>query len=168
MKTCAHFHLLNKWFSSIQSLSHVGLFATSLSITNSRSLPKLMSIELVMLSNHLILCCPLLLLPSIFPNIRIFSEESVLHIRSSKDWSFSFSISPSNEYSGLISLDYYYYSNESFPDPFKKIKRTIIHGTLFNKLYKHIVLFAKSCPIISFIPIRASRVGGKHMVKELS
>ena len=76
----------------------------SLSITNSRSLFKLMSIELVMPSSHLILFYPLLLLPSIFPSIRVFSNESVLHIRWSKYWSFSFSISPSNEYSGLISF----------------------------------------------------------------
>ena len=75
-----------------------------LSITNSRGLLKLKSIELVMPSNHLILCCPLLLLPLIFPSIRIFSNESVLHIRWPKYWSFSFSISPSNEYSGLISF----------------------------------------------------------------
>ena len=98
-------------FSSAQSLIHVQLFATpwtaacqaSLSITNSRSLLKLMSIESVMPSNHLILCHPLLLLPSIFPRIRIFKDESVLRIRWPKYWSFSFSISPSNEYSGLIS-----------------------------------------------------------------
>ena len=98
--------------SSVQSLSHVRLFATpwttahqaSLSITNSLSLLKLMSIELVMTSNHLILCHPLLLLPSIFPSIRVFSNESVLCIRWPKYWSFSFSISPSNEYSGLISF----------------------------------------------------------------
>ena len=98
-------------FSSVQSLSHVQLFATpwtaacqaSLSITNSWSLPKLISIESVMPSNHLILCCPLLP-PSIFPRIRVFSNESVLCIRWSKYWSFSFSISPSNEYSGLISF----------------------------------------------------------------
>ena len=76
----------------------------SLSITNSRSLLKLMSIELVMPSNHLILCRPLLLLSSIFPSIRVFSIESALHIRWPKYWSFSFSISPSNEYSGLISF----------------------------------------------------------------
>ena len=99
-------------FSSIQSLSCVWLFATpwtaahqaSLSITNSRSLLKLMSIELVMPFNHLIFCCPLLLPPSILPSIRVFSNESVLHIRWPKYWSFSFSISPSNEYSGLISF----------------------------------------------------------------
>ena len=99
-------------FSSVQSLSRVQLFATpwtaahqaSLSITNSRSLLKLMSIESVMPSNHLILCHPLLLLPSIFPNIRVFSNESVLRIRWPNYWSFSFSLSPSNEYSGLISF----------------------------------------------------------------
>ena len=96
-------------FSSVQLLSHVRLFATpwteapqaSLSITNSWSLLKLMSIESVMPSNHLILYCPLLL-PSVFPIIRIFSSESVLHIRWPKYWSSSFNISPSNEYSGLI------------------------------------------------------------------
>ena len=73
-------------------------------LTISWSLLKFMSIESVMPSNHLILCRPLLLLPSVFPNIRVFSSESVLHIRWSKYWSFSFSISPSNEYSGLISF----------------------------------------------------------------
>ena len=77
---------------------------TSLSITNSRSLLKLISIASVMPSNHLILCHPLLLQPSIFPRIRVFSNESVLLIRWPKDWSFSFSISPSNEYSGIISF----------------------------------------------------------------
>ena len=76
----------------------------SLPITNSQSLLKLMSIESVMPSNHLILCCPLLLLSSIFPGIRVFSNESVLHIRWLKYWHFSFNISPSNEYSGLISF----------------------------------------------------------------
>ena len=92
-------------FSSVQLLSHVWLFATprtaahqgSLSITNSWSLLKLMSIELVISSNHLILCHPLLLLLSIFPSIRVFSHKSVLHIRWPKYWSFSFSISPPNE-----------------------------------------------------------------------
>ena len=99
-------------FSPVQSLSHVRLFVipwnaahqASLSITNSRSLFKLMSIESVMPSNHLVLCRPLLLPPSIFPSIRVFSSESVLCIRWPKYWSFSFSISPSNEYSGLISF----------------------------------------------------------------
>ena len=99
-------------FSSSQSLSHVRLFATpwttarqaSLFITNSQSLLKPMSIELVMPSHHLILCRPLLIPPSIFPSIRVFSNESVLRVRWPKYWSFSFSISPSSEYSGLISL----------------------------------------------------------------
>ena len=99
-------------FSSVQSLSRVRLFATpwtaahqaSLSITNSQSLLKLMSIESVMPSNHLILCRPLHLLPSIFPSIRVFSNESAIRIRWPKYWSFSFSISPSNEYSVLISF----------------------------------------------------------------
>ena len=99
-------------FSSVQLLSPVQLFATpwttvhqaSLSITNSWSPLKLMSIESLMPPNHLILCCPLLLLSSIFPSIRVFSNESVLCIRWPKYWSFSFSISPSNEYSGLISF----------------------------------------------------------------
>ena len=97
---------------SVQLLSCVQLFVTpwtaarqaSLSITNSQSMLKLMSIASVMPSNHLILCHPLLLLPSIFPSIRVFSNESVLCIRWPKYWSFSFSISPSNEYSGLISF----------------------------------------------------------------
>ena len=99
-------------FTSVQSLSHVRLFATawtaahqaSLSISNSLGLLKFMSIESVKPSNHLILCCPLLLLPSIFPSIRVFSNESVVLIRWPKYWSFSFSISPSNEHQGLISF----------------------------------------------------------------
>ena len=103
---------MNFQFSSVQSLSRVQLFATpwtaarqaSLSITNSRSLLKLISIESVMPSNQLILCLLLLLLPSIFPRIRVFSNELVLHIRWPKHWSFSFSISPSNEHPGLISF----------------------------------------------------------------
>ena len=99
-------------FSSVQSLSRVWLFVipwttaclASLSIINSRSLPKLMSIESVMPSNHLILCRPLLLLPSLFPNIRVFSNESALCIRWPKYWSFSFNIIPSTEHLGLISF----------------------------------------------------------------
>ena len=101
-----------KFFSSVQSLSRFLLFATPwtaacqafLSITNSWSLVKLMSFESVMSSNHLLLCRPLLLPPSIFPSIRFFSSESALHIRWPKYWSFRFSISPSNEHSGLISF----------------------------------------------------------------
>ena len=107
IKSLMHFQ-----FSSVQSLSHVWLFATpwttarqaSLSITNSRSPIKLMSINSVMPSNHLILCRPLLLLPPIPPSIRVFSNESTLHIRWPKYWSLSFSISPSNEHPGLISF----------------------------------------------------------------
>ena len=99
-------------FSSVQLLSHVWLFATprtatcqaSLSITNSRSWPKLMSFESVMPTNHLNLCRPLLLLPSIFPSTKVFSNESALCIRWPKYWNFSLSISPSNEYSGPISF----------------------------------------------------------------
>ena len=98
-------------FSSVQSLTHVWLFETpmdcsmpGLPIANSRSLLKLPSIESVMPSNHLILCRPLLLPPSVFHSIRVFLNESVLHIRWPKYWSFRFSISPSNEYSGLISF----------------------------------------------------------------
>ena len=98
--------------SSVQSLSRVRLFETpwttahqaSLSITNSWSLLRFMSIELVMPSNHLILCCPLLHLPSIFPSISVFSNESALRIRWPKYWNFSFNISPSNEHLGLISF----------------------------------------------------------------
>ena len=108
MKTRA----LNFQNASVQSLSHVQLFGTPLtaahqafpSITNSWGLLKLMSIELVIPSNHLLLCCPLLLLPSIFPRIRVFSNESVLCIRWPKYWSFIFSTSPSNEYSGMMSF----------------------------------------------------------------
>ena len=99
-------------FSSVQLLSRVRHISTpwtpanqaSLSITNSWSSPKLMSIELVMPSNHLILCCPLLFLPAIFPSIRVFPKKSVVPIRWPKYWSFSFSISPSNEHPGLISF----------------------------------------------------------------
>ena len=116
LQCCVSFCSTAKWvsykFSSVQSLSHVRLFVTpwtaarqaSLSITNSQSLLRFMSIKSVMPSNHLILCRPLLLIPSIFPSIRAFASESVLHILWPKHWSFSFSISPSNEYSGLTSF----------------------------------------------------------------
>ena len=114
---------INYTFSSVQSLSHVRLFATpwtsahqtSLSITNSQSPPKPMSIELVMLSNHLILCRPLLLLPSIFPGIRVFSNQSALHIKWPKYGSFSFNISSSKEHPGLISfrMDWFLVKNIS-------------------------------------------------------
>ena len=119
----------------VQSLSRVQLFVTpwtaarqaSLSITISRSLLKLMSIESVMPSSHLILYCPLLLLPLIFPSIRVFSNESALHIRWPKYWSFNFSISSSNEYSGLISfkIDWFYL--------------LAVQGTLKSLLQHHIL-----------------------------
>ena len=126
--------------SSVQSLSCVWLFVTpwtaacqaSLSITNSWSLTKPMSIESVMPSNHLILCHSLLLLPSIFPSIRVFSNESALCIRWPKYWSFSFNISPSNEHPGLISFrmdwsDLLADSQESFPTPqFKSINSSAL------------------------------------------
>ena len=110
--TSATWGALCEQFSSVQSLSRVRLSVTpwtaarqaSLSIANSRSSVRLMSIESAMPSNHLILCCPLFLLPSIFPSIRVFSNESTLHVRWPEYWSFSFNISPSNEYSGLISF----------------------------------------------------------------
>ena len=121
-------------FSSVQFLSRVWLLATpwtaacqaSPSITNSCSLPKPISIESVMPSNHLILCRPLLLLPSIIPSIKVFSNESALHIRWPKYWSFSFSISPSSEHSGLISFRMDWFDllavQEFFPTPqFKSI-----------------------------------------------
>ena len=106
------YQISEEFFSSVQLLSCVWLFATpwtaahqaSLSISNSQSPPKVMSIELVMPSSHVILCCPLLLLPSILPSIRIFSNESALCIRWPKYWSFSLNISPSNGHPGLISF----------------------------------------------------------------
>ena len=126
---------------SVQSLSCVWLFATlwtaacqaSLSIPNSQSMPKLMSIKMVMPSNHVILCHSLLLLPSICPSIRVFSKESVLLIRWPKYWSFSFTISPSNEYSGLISFRINWFDllsvqgQESSPTPqFKSINSSVL------------------------------------------
>ena len=109
---CLPTNFIKTQFSSVQLLSHVRLFATpwitarqaSLSITNSRSSPKLMSIESVMPSSHLILCRPLLLLPLIPPSIRVFSNESTLHMRCSKYWSFRLSIRPFNEHPGLVSF----------------------------------------------------------------
>ena len=128
---CYNFSLYQ--FGSVQSLSHVWLFAipwtaarqASLSITNSQSLLKLMSIELVMPSNHLILCCPLFLPPSIFPSIRVFSSESVLCIRWPKYWSFSFNISPSKEHPGLISFR------------MDRLDLLVVQGTLKSLLQRH-------------------------------
>ena len=146
-------------FSSVQPLSRVRLFVIpwtaalqpSLSITNSRSLFKLMSIELVMPSNHLILCRPLLLLLSVFPSIRVFSNESVLHIRWPKYWSFSFSISLSREIPGLISfrMDWLQVgspcsprdSQESSPTPqFKSINSStlsFLHSPTLTSIHDH-------------------------------
>ena len=138
-------------FSSVQSLSRVQLFATpwiaarqaSLSITNSQSLLKLMSIESLMPSSYLILCRPLLLLPPIPPSIRVFPKKSALHMRWSKYWSFSLSISPSNEYSGLISFRIDWLdllavqgTQESSPTPqFKSINSSVFH--LFSNSHIH-------------------------------
>ena len=124
---CIH----NRIFSSIQLLSRVQLFVTPwtaarqacLSITNSQSLLKLMSIESVMPSNHVIVCRPLVLLPSIFPSIRVFSNESVLHIRQPNYWSFRFNFSPSSEYSGLVRIDW--------------LDLLVVQGTLKSLLQHH-------------------------------
>ena len=131
------------WQMFFQSFSHVWLFVSSwtvarqasLSFTITQSLLKLMSIESVMLSNHLILCCPLLLLPSVFPSTRVFSIESALCIRWPKYWSFIFSISPSNEYIGLISFNIDWFdllapqrTQESFLAPqFESIKSSLLN-----------------------------------------
>ena len=138
--------------SSVQFLNCVQLFAThepparqaSLFSTNSQRLPKLMSIESVMPSNHLIICRPLLLLPSIFPSIRIFSNELVLRIRWPKYWSFSFSISPSNEHPGLISfrmdwLDLFAVqdSQESSPTPQFKSINSLVLSFLYSPTHIH-------------------------------
>ena len=147
----------DKWICSVQSLSCVWLFATlwtaacqaSMSITNSQSLPKLMSIESVMPSNHLILCRPLLPLPPILPSIRVFSNESVLHIRWPKYWSFSFNISPSNEHPELISFRIGLVgspcsprdSQESSPTPqFKSINSlalSFLYSSTLTSIYDH-------------------------------
>ena len=144
-------------WSSVQSLSCVQLFATpwtaacqaSLTITNSRNLPKLMSIELVMPSNHLILCCPLLLLPSIFPNIRVFSNESALPIRWPKYWSFSFNISPSNEHPGLISFRMDWLDLLAVQGTFKSLLQH--HSSKASILKLRMVL--KSAPICKYMKI---------------
>ena len=132
--------------SSVQLLSCVRLFATpwtaarqaSLSITNSQSPPKLTSIESVVPSNHVILCRPLRLLPSIFPSIRVFSKESVLHIKWPKYWSFSFSISPSNEYSGLISFRMDWFD-------------LAVQGTLKSLLQHHRILWHSAFFIVQLL-----------------
>ena len=139
-------HLQEGNFSPVQLLSHVQLFATpwtaacraSLSIINSWSLFKLMSIELVMPSNHLTLCLPLLLLSAIFPSIRVFSNESVLHIRSPKYWSFNFSISPSNEYSRLISFRIDWFDLLAVQGTLKSLLQ---HHSLKASILRHSIFF---------------------------
>ena len=143
--------------SSVQSLSHVRFLATpwtiahqaSLSITNSRSLPKLMSIESVMPSSHLILCRPLFLLPSVFPSVRVFSNESNLHIRWPKYWSFSFNISPSNDYSGLI------FFKMDWLDLFA------VQGTL-KRLIQHCRFKSINSSVLSYSPTLRQYITGKN------
>ena len=148
------------WFSSVQLLNSVWLFVTpwtaacqaSLSLTNSQSLLKLMSIESVMPFNHLILCRPLLLLSSIFPSIRVFSNESVLRIRWPKYWRFTFSISPSNEYSGLISFRMDWLdlpcsprdSQESSPTPQFKSINSLVLSFLYGPILTSIMTTGKT------------------------
>ena len=142
--------LFSPQFSSVQSVSHVRLFATpwtaarqaSLSITNSRSLLKLMSIESVMPSNYLILCCPPLLPPSIFPSIRAFSKESVLCIRWPKYWRFSFSTSPSNEYSGLISFKIDWFDLLAVQETLRVFSKTTRFKSIHFSVLGFIVQFA--------------------------
>ena len=142
---CTWWSIVVQSLSSVQLLSHVQLFVTpwtaargaSLSITISRSLLKFMSIELVLPSSHLILCHPLLP-PSIFPSIRVFSNESVLHIRWPKYWSFSFSMSPSNEYLGLISFRIDWFDLLAFQGTLKSLLQhqfKSIHSLAFSFLY---------------------------------
>ena len=157
-------------FSSVQSLSHVQLFVTpwtaacqaSLSITNFRSLLKLMSTESVMPSNHLILCHPLLLLPSIFPSIRVFSNESVLRIRWPKYWSFSFTISPSNEYSGLISFRMGWLDLFAVQGTLKSLLQH--HGSKTSKAAKTYLILEQTIlqtPILQWIIVTTSQISSK-------
>ena len=117
------------------------------SITNSQSLLKLISIESVMSSNHLILCCPLLLLPSIFPRTRVFSSESVLHIRWPKFWSFRFSISPSNEYSGLISFRMKWFDLLAVQGTLKSFLQ---HHSSKASIFCHSAFFMVLLPLVLF------------------
>ena len=138
-------------FSSVQSLSRVQLLATpwiaarqaSLSLTNSRSSLKLTSIELVMPSSHLILCCPLLLLPPILPSIRVFSSESTLRMRWPKYWSFSFSIIPSEEHPGLISFRMDWLDLLAVQGTLKSVLQH--HSSKASILRIHCLLYAKCC-----------------------
>ena len=150
--------------SSVQSLSHVWLFATpwtaalqaSLSITNSRSLLKLTSIALEMQSNHLSLCRPLLLLPSIFPNIRVFSNELVLHIRWPKYWSFSFNISPSSEHLGMICFRRYWLDLLAVQGTLKSLLQhqsskvsLLQHSSFFIVQLSHLYMTGKTIALIN-------------------
>ena len=163
--------------SSVQSLSRVRRCATlwttahqaSLSIINSGSLLKLMSIVSVMPSNHLILCCPLLLLPSILPSIRVFSDESVLCIRWPKYWSFSFSISPSGEYSGLISSRMDKGLSRVFSNTTVKLSMVITqHNTLAymrgKQIYIHAFVCAHVCGIYVHVRTFLSRQNCVYVV----
>ena len=140
-----------KWISSVQPLSRVRLFGTPwnaacqacLSITNSQSLLKLVSVESVMPSNHLILCHPLLLVPSIFPSIRVFSNESVLRMRWPKYWSFSFNMSPSNEYSGLISFRMDWLDLLAVADFIFLDSRITADGNWSHEIKRHLLLGRK-------------------------
>ena len=137
---------VGSWVAVVQSLSRVGLFATpwsaarqvSLSITSSRSLLKLISIESVVSSNHLFLCRPLFLLPSVFPSIRVFSSELALCIKWPKYWNFSFSISPSNEYSGLISFRIDWFDLLAAQGP---LKNPLQHHSLKASIFWHPAFF---------------------------
>ena len=164
-------------FSSVQSLNRVQLFATpwtaarqaSLSITNPRGLPRLMSIESVMQSNHLILHRPLFFPPSIFPSVRVFSNESVLHIRWPKYWSFSFNISHSNEHSGLISLRMDLLDLLAVQWTLKSLLRlhsskasTLRHSALFTVQLSHPYMTTGKAIALTR---RTSRVSNLHEVK---
>ena len=149
--TCIHHYSIQTIFaafSSVQLLSRVRLFVTpwtaayqaSLFTTNSWGLFKFMSVESVMPSNHLIICQPLLLLPSIFPSIRVFSSESVLHIRGPKYWTFSFSISPSKEYSGLTSFRIVWFDLLAVQGTLK---------SLFNSTVQKRQFFSTELPLLS-------------------
>ena len=150
--SCAY---LYTFFSSVQSLSCVSLIVTpwnavrkaSLSITNSQILLKLMSIKLVMPSNHLILCRPLLLLPSIFPSISIFSNESALRIRWPKYWSFGFNINPSSEYSGLISFRMDWLDLLAVQGTLKSLLQH--HSSKASILHSAFFIVQLSCPYIT-------------------
>ena len=143
------FKLAMSCFSWVQSVSHVQLFATpwtaahqaSLSLTNSQSLLKLMSTESVMPPNHLILCCPLLPLPSVFPSIRIFSSESVLCTRWPKYWSFSFSVSPSNEYLGPISFRIDWLALLAVQETCKSLQYHSSKAPILHQVYIYIYLY---------------------------